>query len=462
MTGTKLENLWAWLPRVTFAMVLSAMVFLVAFCNPAYGATAPNFEAEGMRMSSKDGGPFRDSKASAGKGLVIKRNASASIATKTPALTRMAVRARGDMCEGAPRMVVAIDGKRVMSVMVRSSTWKNYNAYLNVPSGSHKVSISFTNDHRRALKCDRNLRVDKVSFTKRAAPVTMGVFVDGPSAQRARDFDALTGGNTQMLIWMQDWSRPFDPSTYSAVSSEATPVMSWHPLNFGEGGRIQSKYALRTIIRGDHDRYIRDYARGAAKWGRPMYIRLMHEMNGNWYGWGVGVNGNRPGEYVKAWRHIHDIFEQERATNVKWVWSPHVVTEDWPLNQPLSDLYPGHRYVDWVAMDGYNWGNTRPDWNTKWSSFEEIFGGTYAEMNRLAPSKPIMIAETASTEQGGNKALWIRETFQKTLPQKFPKVRAVLWFHSRWDNDWPVDTSQSSLGAYREVLANPYYKGRTP
>ena len=38
------------------------------------------------------------------------------------------------------------------------------------------------------------------------------------------------------------------------------------------------------------------------------YLRPMHEMNGNWYPWAEGVNGNVAGDYVNAWRHVRAIF----------------------------------------------------------------------------------------------------------------------------------------------------------
>jgi beta-mannanase len=30
-------------------------------------------------------------------------------------------------------------------------------------------------------------------------------------------------------------------------------------------------------------------------------------MNGNWFSWSERTNVNQPGEYVAAWRHVHDI-----------------------------------------------------------------------------------------------------------------------------------------------------------
>ena len=67
-------------------------------------------------------------------------------------------------------------------------------------------------------------------------------------------------------------------------------------------------------------------------------------------------------------------------------------------------MYPGAAYVDWMAMDGYNFG-TNPVSGDRWTSFESVFGPTYAALLRLAPSKPIMIAEASSSEYGGSRLL---------------------------------------------------------
>ena len=78
------------------------------------------------------------------------------------------------------------------------------------------------------------------------------------------------------------------------------------------------------MIAGTHDAYIREFAEDARDWGHPFFLRFNWEMNGNWFPWSEGVNGNQPGEYVAAWRHVHDIFTEVGATNATWVWCPNV------------------------------------------------------------------------------------------------------------------------------------------
>ena len=108
------------------------------------------------------------------------------------------------------------------------------------------------------------------------------------------------------------------------------------------------------MIEGHHDAYIREFAEAAKAWGHPFFLRFNWEMNGNWFPWSEGVNGNQPGEYVAAWRHVHDIFTQVGATNATWVWCPNV--DPASKLHDLASLYPGDAYVDWTGLDGYNWG----------------------------------------------------------------------------------------------------------
>ncbi len=233
-------------------------------------------------------------------------------------------------------------------------------------------------------------------------------------------------------------------------------MVTWEPWNH-TGDVSQPAYTLRTIIDGHHDDYIRQWARDAASWGRPMYLRFAHEMNCNWYPWSPGVNGNTSSaEYVAAWRHIHDVFRQEGATNVRWVWSPNVAYNG---SIPFEEVYPGDAYVDWVGLDGYNWGTAKPQ--SSWQELAAIFGPSYETLAAMT-NKPMMIAETASAELGGDKAAWIREGLLNELPARFPRVRAVIWFNEYKETDWRVNSSEASLTAYREVAASSSYQGRLP
>jgi beta-mannanase len=172
-------------------------------------------------------------------------------------------------------------------------------------------------------------------------------------------------------------------------------------------------------------------------------------MNGNWYPWAAGVNGNTAAQYVAAWQHVHSIFVQHGATNVTWVWCPNV---SYSGSTPISQLYPGDTYVDQVGLDGYN-GGTALNWGG-WLSFQQIFGASLSTMGALT-TKPVVIGETASAEQGGSKAAWITDMF--TQLRNNPQIVAFTWFNYNKETDWRIQSSKSATAAYAAGVSDPRY-----
>lgn len=292
-------------------------------------------------------------------------------------------------------------------------------------------------------------------FTRK--PVEFGAYVSGApwDAAKLDAYAALVGRMPSRIEWYQDWAHPgvreFDPVKMDGVVQRgALPIVTWNPWD-DSAGAYQPAYTLGTIVAGTYDSYIRQWARDAANWGHPFSLRFAPEMNGNWFPWGVGVGGNTSADYVAAWRHVVDIFRQEHATNVSWIWCPNVADAPQAV---FASLYPGDSYVDWVGVDGYNWGTSQPgDPYKHWVAFRDIFGASYYALTMLT-IKPIMIAETASTELGGDKAQWITQGFLTDLPARFPNVRVVIWFDENKETDWRVNSSASALAAFRTVVAS--------
>ena len=454
----KVSKRWGiWFAVLAIASI--AVLTLTIAVKPAHAATSLSVEAENMQGAGK---VFRDGKASKNRAKVLYGNSGISTQVKG-SIRFIAVRARGDRCVRAPLMKVLVDGKRVMLRRVKNQRiWRDQKAYIKIPQGRHKVEVRFIND-RKTRQCDRNLRVDKLVFRGSLAStsrqITLGAYAPevpwNPS--KIDEFTKKVGTSPKIIGWFESWSDTgFSASRMEAAHSRgAMPMVTWNSWDH-RLGKDQPRYALRTIVRGDHDAYIRRWAKDAAAYGKPVYLRFDHEMNTNLLPWGVGANGNTSDQYVAAWRHAHTIFRQERATNVRWVWSPNVAYGN---STPFSKVYPGDAYVDWVALDGYNWGTTQ-SWS-KWTSFANVFGPSYDLLTRMT-NKPVMIAEVGSAEAGGNKAAWIRQGFLQQVPSRFPRVRAIVYSSGNWDADWRVDSSSAALAAFREVASSPKYRGRMP
>ncbi|HWO84677.1 MAG TPA: glycosyl hydrolase [Solirubrobacterales bacterium] len=234
----------------------------------------------------------------------------------------------------------------------------------------------------------------------------------------------------------------------------AIPVFSWNSTS-SPPSVDQPDFNLGTLISGRYDSYIRDFATKAREWGKPFFLRFDWEMNGFWFPWSEGVNGNTPGQFVAAWRHVRDIFTQVGATNATWVWCPNV--DLFNSLTPLGELYPGDSYVDWTGLDGFNWGRRRG--SPGWQSFNQVFHRTYKRIvTRVAPGKPMMLAEVASSDKGGSKSAWIKDMLAK-VRHRYRKIRAIVWYDvdDRGTN-WPIERNKKAGNAFRKGIRPSAYR----
>jgi hypothetical protein len=223
------------------------------------------------------------------------------------------------------------------------------------------------------------------------------------------------------------------------------PIVAWEPWDYTQG-RIQPAYRLSAISGGRYDAYIQSWAKGIAALRTPVVIRFAHEMNGSWYPWCEQVNGNRPGDFIKAYRHVHEIFTAAGARNVTWMWSPNVT---YPGAAPLSNLYPGESYVDWVGLSGY-YGTGGV---TSYVSFDSIFHATLQQVSTFS-LKPVVVAETGATNASGQQARWIIEMFA-SLPS-YPII-GVIWFEATKEIDWRIASRPAAAAAYATGAADQRY-----
>lgn len=210
---------------------------------------------------------------------------------------------------------------------------------------------------------------------------------------------------------------------------------------------------LAGIAAGNYDTQIKAWADNVKAYGKPLFLRLWWEMNGSWYNnWGTNLPAST---YIAAWHRVHDDVVGEGAINVTWVWCPNI-----GLTAEANARYPGDAYVDWVGLDGYNKG-------TSSVSFSSLFQTSYNNLQTLAPTKPIVIGETASLEYGTNvKANWITDALGTQLPTNFPKIKAVLWFNWRINDpsgtppgyqSFPIESTAASQAAFKAAIGSTYY-----
>ena len=190
-------------------------------------------------------------------------------------------------------------------------------------------------------------------------------------------------------------SRPSSPT--SCDQRGVTPFIWWQPTDPANPG--SSRYAsYQNIIKGKHDAYIRDWAKAAKAFGRPVIVRFAHEMNGNWFPWSIGNHGNTPDSFVKAWRHVVSEVRSVGARNVKFLWSPYNAESG-----GYGPFYPGNAYVDYVGVTSLNWGNER------WRSLPDLLSRPMNVLRNVSRTsgnpqgKPVILPEVGSNHLGGRQ-----------------------------------------------------------
>ena len=256
------------------------------------------------------------------------------------------------------------------------------------------------------------------------------------------------------VTFYRDLGRPYPKFAIDCVAEQgATTIVSlelweWH-------GKRKGSY-LPAINRGEYDTFFREWAEAAKADGRRVLLRFGFEFNGDWFTWSKDAEA-----FVTAWRRAHDIFDHVGAGNVEWAWAPNVVScPDVPDND-MHRYYPGDDVVDWIGVDGYNFGEHHDQWH-KWQSFDDVFGQVLTDFAKRYRDKRVMITEFGCAPgTGGQRETWIRRAFAEL--QRYPQVAAVIWFNldkrREGEPDWRIDVSEASLRAFNESFAAPRPEG---
>jgi mannan endo-1,4-beta-mannosidase len=263
-------------------------------------------------------------------------------------------------------------------------------------------------------------------------------------------------------------------------SNGNVPLVTWEPFT---GSNTPVDIEVR-IARGDYDTYVQTWARRLAAFlagpdttlgtadDRRAYVRLAHEFNGDWYPWGAAQGGNSPADYVAMWRRVHGLVGSTGLgpSQVQWIWAANA--EDIG-GSTAEEFYPGDEVVDWVAVDGYNWGASE-SWSS-WKSPAAVLEPMVARVQAVAPAKPVAVTETASTSAGGGltaKSDWVTDLYAWAPANG---VRMVVWFNADKETDWAVfggsggdgsfrwgRTTYRTLVAYRAAAGSGPYAGSDP
>jgi len=259
--------------------------------------------------------------------------------------------------------------------------------------------------------------------------IYQGAFLgDNISEANINNFSQMAGTPVDLALKFLSFSTGLNfPATEAqAIANQGgTIFIKLEPWSYR--GRGDQSFKLDDIIAGKYDHLLKRFAEGAKNFGKPIFVSFGHEMNGNWYPWA----GN-PELYIQAYRHVHEVISQI-ACNITWVWNPNINDP----NNPAASYYPGNDYVDWVAVDGYNWSGTIP--------IPQIFSSSLEYLKTLG--KPIMIGEFACAND--NPACL--SNFIDFVADPSNHIRAFVYFNKDKEKKWAISTTEEKQ-AYREVI----------
>jgi Glycosyl hydrolase family 26 len=200
----------------------------------------------------------------------------------------------------------------------------------------------------------------------------------------------------------------------------------------------EKRFSLQKIIAGEFDGDLRAWASEAKQFGSPILIEWGTEPNGDWFGWNGKWNGGAkegPARFVGAYRHIVDLMRAEGAGNLQWVWHVNWYDEPEAKWNAFENYFPGENYCDWVGLSAY--GPTTPLMSEGTESFRFKIDEAYSRLTRLAPGKPMIVAEFGCDlhNRHVNAAGWAKSALDDLFSNRWPAIIGFCWWNEGWQND---------------------------
>jgi hypothetical protein len=272
----------------------------------------------------------------------------------------------------------------------------------------------------------------------------------------------------------QEQGRPFDMvyrfhdlDDTIPTDDERTLVRDGRVLHITIDSRIYQPPAQPVrwadVASGAYDSTLTAQAHGIASLRVPVFITFDHEPDQE-----QRPSSGSPGDFIEAWRHVHDVFRRAGAANAVWVW---VVTGYAAYIPTAAQMWPGNQYVDWISWEAYNSSGCRsgaPD-PASFRSFAQTALPFYQwiKLNGAAhgidTDKPMMISESASAVYSRDPNLtasWYRQI--PDVLGAHPQIRAIGLWDKPGTNDCPFqfDAESAVRAAISQAGMQAVIRGR--
>ncbi len=229
------------------------------------------------------------------------------------------------------------------------------------------------------------------------------------------------------LAWDKNIQTNFPGDLLDSIySQKSIPMVTWEPwLNTFEDEINENDHVYDLIANGFFDDYISLFAEKLKTLEKPIFLRFAHEFDNPFYPWFMSGN-EAVSKFKEAWIHTYEIFKNNNAHNVIWIWNP------WkPEN--LVSFYPGSEYVDWIGINILNYGEHNSD--GEWHDFKSLYEPFHDELINL-PQTPVVISEFGTLRDGQSQNQWIENAFA-VIENDYKEIKSVIYFNSKVDDNWP-------------------------
>jgi len=176
-------------------------------------------------------------------------------------------------------------------------------------------------------------------------------------------------------------------------------------------------------------------------------------------------SGFTAAEYRAMYRHVEDRLRADGVRNAVYVMN-YMGAQTYAERSWYHQLWPGRRYVDWIAFDPYDAPGLNPQSggfkkmvNRHWGA--GVWRGSYRWAHQHFPHKPVMLGEWGVGEKAGHPG-WKARFFRTVVRdlRAMPRLKLISYFSHPTPpigGDLRPDTSARSARAWRTLAGRAIF-----
>jgi hypothetical protein len=293
--------------------------------------------------------------------------------------------------------------------------------------------------------------------------VLWGAYAQAVGRQQAlgafRHLERVSGNRFSIVHYYHQGTELFPTPWEIRLSNQHRHLLlNWKP----EAGHTWAQVAA-----GASDRYLDREARYLRRHYRKPFFLVIHHEPENEVVESRG-SGYTAADFAAMFRHVEDRLKARGVDNVVYVMN-YMGAQTYAERSWYHDLWPGRRYVDWIAFDPYDAPGLNPQTggfrlmvNRHWGA--GVWRGSYRWAHRRFPAKPVMLAEWGAAEKAGSPG-WKSDFFRTVVPdlRTMPRLKLLAYFSSpkpTVGGDVRPNTNARSAKAWRALAGRSMFHRR--